>query len=187
MRGKADDTGIDLHISNVGGVHTKSEFHLYCLYYFLYGGRGIFFALVRPYLPSTLDGGTDIQIGLFVDPCFRKGLKAAWRRDTGPILPPFITANTTTNANNPSDNSDSTIFSKKSEINSSLMPMMSYQPDESINQEQQEPKVERRRRVSEMDVVAAVTQLTPDLEGGLAGTPGTGGRGSWKELDDSVL
>lgn len=124
------------------------------------------------------------QIGLFVDPCFKKGLKAAWRRDTGPILPPFITANPNTNANNPSDNSDSTIFSKKSGINSSLMPMISYQPDESINQEQHEPKVERRRVMSEMDVVAAVTQITPDLEPGI---PGTGRRGSRKELDDSVL
>lgn len=124
------------------------------------------------------------QIGLFVDPCFRKGLKAAWRRDTGPILPPFITANLNTNANNQSDNSDSTILSTKAEINSSLMPMISYQPDESINQEQHEPKVERRRRTSEMDVVAAATQITPELE---AGIPGTGRRGSRKELDDSVL
>lgn len=64
------------------------------------------------------------------------------------------------------------------------MPMISYQPDESINQEQHEPKVERRRVMSEMDVVAAATQITPDLE---AGIPGTGRRGSRKELDDSVL
>jgi hypothetical protein len=37
---------IDLHVANVGGIHTARQFHFYCLYYFLYGGRGIFFALV---------------------------------------------------------------------------------------------------------------------------------------------
>jgi hypothetical protein len=43
---------IDLHVANVGGIHTARQFHFYCLYYFLYGGRGIFFALVSPQQPS---------------------------------------------------------------------------------------------------------------------------------------
>lgn len=36
----------DLYISAAGGVHSKTVYGLYCLYYFLYGARGIFFAAV---------------------------------------------------------------------------------------------------------------------------------------------
>jgi len=62
----------DLFISAQGGVKNKTVYGLYCVYYFLYGGRGIFFA----------------ALGLFVDPCLPRGLRAAWKahfpRDPGP-------------------------------------------------------------------------------------------------------
>lgn len=152
---------IDLHVANVGGIHTARQFHFYCLYYFLYGGRGIFFAL----------------IGLIVDPCFRKGIKAAWRKDTGPQLPPMaITADITSSDFN----------TKKPEINSSLMPMVSYNPNQSMveqDAEQIQGQKTAGRRMSEMDFMAAITQLAPDVEAAPA-TPGSGGR---KEMYDSVL
>jgi hypothetical protein len=122
-------------------------------------------------------GGTNNQIGLIVDPCFRKGIKAAWRKDTGPLLPPMaVTADIT-----PSD-----FNSKKTEINSSLMPMVSYNPNQSIGEqgaEQVQGQKTMGRRMSEMDFMAAITQLVPDVEAGPA-TPGSGGR---KEMYDSVL
>jgi hypothetical protein len=46
----------DLYMSAAGGVKSRSVYALYCIYYFLYGGRGIFFAL----------------LGIFVDPCLRR-------------------------------------------------------------------------------------------------------------------
>lgn len=46
----------DLYMSAVGGVKSESVYALYCIYYFLYGGRGIFFAL----------------LGIFVDPSLRR-------------------------------------------------------------------------------------------------------------------
>ena len=36
----------DLVISRDGGVYSRSAYALYCIYYFLYGGRGIVFAFV---------------------------------------------------------------------------------------------------------------------------------------------
>jgi hypothetical protein len=45
----------DLYISAEGGVKSTGVYGLYCVYYFLYGGRGIVFAC----------------LGIFVDPCFR--------------------------------------------------------------------------------------------------------------------
>jgi hypothetical protein len=38
-----------------GGVHTKAVYVLYCMYYFLYGGRGIVFAMVRCRSEDTAD------------------------------------------------------------------------------------------------------------------------------------
>lgn len=37
----------DLYISKAGGVKSSTVYGLYCIYYFLYGGRGIVFAAVR--------------------------------------------------------------------------------------------------------------------------------------------
>ncbi len=51
----------DLYISAEGGVHSQSVYGLYCIYYFLYGGRGVVFAC----------------LGIFVDPCLRRGLRIA--------------------------------------------------------------------------------------------------------------
>lgn len=53
----------DLYFSASGGVKNQATYGLYCVYYFLYGGRGIFFA----------------ALGLFVDPCIGRGLKAIWK------------------------------------------------------------------------------------------------------------
>lgn len=36
----------DLYISKAGGVYSNAVYGLYCIYYFLYGGRGIVFAAV---------------------------------------------------------------------------------------------------------------------------------------------
>jgi hypothetical protein len=75
---------------------------------------------------------------------------------------------------------------KKTEINSSLMPMISYNPNQSTVEqgtEQVHGQKTMGRRMSEMDFMAAITQLTPDVEAGPA-TPGSGGR---KEMYDSVL
>ena len=36
----------DLYISKTGGVKSEAVYGLYCIYYFLYGGRGIVFASV---------------------------------------------------------------------------------------------------------------------------------------------
>jgi hypothetical protein len=75
---------------------------------------------------------------------------------------------------------------KKPEINSSLMPMISYNPNQSTVEqgtEQIQGQKTMGRRMSEMDFMAAITQLAPDVEAGLA-TPGSGGR---KEIYDSVL
>jgi len=46
----------DLYISAAEGVWSKSVYALYCVYYFLYGGRGIFFAI----------------LGIFIDPCLKR-------------------------------------------------------------------------------------------------------------------
>lgn len=43
---EADIAVADLYMSKVGGVHSRSVYGLYVLYYFLYGGRGIFFVFV---------------------------------------------------------------------------------------------------------------------------------------------
>lgn len=53
----------DLYLSAIGGVHDKPTYILYCIYYFLYGARGIVF----------------VALSLFVDPCLIRGVKAAWR------------------------------------------------------------------------------------------------------------
>jgi hypothetical protein len=53
----------DLYISSQGGVKNSAVYGLYRLYYFLYGARGIVFAM----------------LGLFVDPCLPRGLKQAWK------------------------------------------------------------------------------------------------------------
>lgn len=45
-------SGVDLYISAVGGVHSEVAYAFYVVYYFLYGGRGIFFALVSD--PSSI-------------------------------------------------------------------------------------------------------------------------------------
>lgn len=57
----------DLYFSATGGVKTQLAYGLYNVYYFLYGGRGIFFAF----------------LGLFVDPCIGRGLKAVWKSKYG--------------------------------------------------------------------------------------------------------
>ena len=75
---------------------------------------------------------------------------------------------------------------KKPEINSSLMPMVSYNPNQSIVEQDAEQVQGQKtvgRRMSEMDFMAAITQLTPDVEAGPA-TPGSRDR---KEMYDSVL
>jgi predicted phage tail protein len=80
----------------------------------------------------------------------------------------------------------SDFITKKPEINSSLMPMVSYNPNQStIEQGAEEVQGQKTmgRRMSEMDFMAAITQLAPDVEAGPA-TPGSGGR---KEMYDSVL
>lgn len=75
----------DLYISAKGGVRTKGVYRLYCIYYFLYGSRGMVFAC----------------LGIFVDPCFRRvsllslvksvslsqGLRAAWAGPSGDLVP----------------------------------------------------------------------------------------------------
>jgi len=98
-------------------------------------------------------------------------------------------------------NADSSeyMYTKKPELNTSLMPMISYNPDQtqiqtptqaSTRQEQEQVQVQddqekgSGRRTSDMDIMAAITQLSPDLE---AGPPTQGVRGSRKEVDDSVL
>jgi hypothetical protein len=43
----------DLYISARGGVKTRAVYGLYCVYYFLYGGRGIIFAMVSASRNST--------------------------------------------------------------------------------------------------------------------------------------
>ncbi|WWD19883.1 hypothetical protein CI109_104352 [Kwoniella shandongensis] len=53
----------DLYVSNRGGVGTNYVFGVYCFYDFLYGGRGMFYAL----------------LAIAVDPCLVRGLKAAWK------------------------------------------------------------------------------------------------------------
>jgi hypothetical protein len=84
------------------------------------------------------------------------------------------------------DITSSDFNTKKPEISSSLMPMVSYNPNQSIAEqgtEQIQGQNTVGRRMSEMDFMAAITQLTPEVEAGPA-TPGSGGR---KEMDDSVL
>ena len=64
--------------------------------------------------------------------------------------------------------------------------MVSYNPNQSIveqGSEQVQGQKTAGRRMSEMDFMAAITQLAPDVEAGPA-TPGSGGR---KEMYDSVL
>ncbi|KAI9633836.1 uncharacterized protein MKK02DRAFT_38499 [Dioszegia hungarica] len=56
-------TGEDLAYTGRGGVESQGEYAVYCIYYFLYGGRGLFFGL----------------IGILVDPCIRRGLPAAYQ------------------------------------------------------------------------------------------------------------
>jgi hypothetical protein len=84
------------------------------------------------------------------------------------------------------DITSSEFITKKTGINSSLMPMVSYIPNQStVEQDAEQIQGEKTvgRRMSEMDFMAAITQLAPDVEAGPA-TPGSGGR---KEMYDSVL
>ncbi|KAI9638993.1 uncharacterized protein MKK02DRAFT_42023 [Dioszegia hungarica] len=53
----------ELCVTQAEGVHSRPVFVLYCIYYFLYGGRGIAFA----------------ALAFFIDPCFRRALGEAWR------------------------------------------------------------------------------------------------------------
>lgn len=48
----------DLYISKVGGVYSTAVYGLYVVYYLLYGGRGIVFALVSLALASNADGSS---------------------------------------------------------------------------------------------------------------------------------
>jgi hypothetical protein len=98
------------------------------------------------------------------------------------MLPPVaITANPT--------NNDSSEYTRKPELNTSLMPMISYNPDQAEtvqDNHNQDAEKGRGRRMSEMDMMAAITQLAPELEAGQ--TPIVQGRrGSRQELHDSVL
>jgi len=56
-------TAGDLYISAAEGVLSKPVYALYCIYYFLYGGRGIVFAI----------------LGIFVDPCLRRVSRSIFR------------------------------------------------------------------------------------------------------------
>lgn len=82
-------------------------------------------------------------------------------------------------------NQSSEYSTKKPELNSSLMPMISYNPDQYIQEQAHVPREKSMgRRMSQMDIMAAITQLAPDVEAGPT-TPGVdGGR---KEMYDSVL
>jgi hypothetical protein len=60
------------------GVETRGIYALYCIYYFLYGGRGIAFAAVS-HLISHFYPGLTFQLAFFIDPCFRRALGEAWR------------------------------------------------------------------------------------------------------------
>ncbi|CAK9780256.1 unnamed protein product [Cutaneotrichosporon oleaginosum] len=53
----------DLYISLQGGVKSKAVYGLYCVYYLFYGVRGVTFAM----------------LAVIVDPCLRKGFRAAYR------------------------------------------------------------------------------------------------------------
>lgn len=53
----------DLYISLQGGVHSRAVYGLYCVYYLFYGVRGVCFAM----------------LAVIVDPCLRKGFRAAYR------------------------------------------------------------------------------------------------------------
>ncbi|BEI92232.1 uncharacterized protein CcaverHIS019_0410520 [Cutaneotrichosporon cavernicola] len=57
----------DLYISLQGGVHSRAVYGLYCVYYLFYGVRGVCFAM----------------LAAFVDPCLRKGFRAAYREKFG--------------------------------------------------------------------------------------------------------
>ncbi|WVF67370.1 hypothetical protein IAT40_002125 [Kwoniella sp. CBS 6097] len=56
-------TAGDLYLTGSGGVNSRSDFVLFLVYNFLYGGRGIIFAC----------------LGIFVDPCLSRGFKAVLR------------------------------------------------------------------------------------------------------------
>ncbi|OCF44534.1 hypothetical protein I317_01606 [Kwoniella heveanensis CBS 569] len=56
-------TAGDLYLTITGGVNSRSDFILFLVYNFLYGGRGIIFAC----------------LGIFVDPCLARGFKAVLR------------------------------------------------------------------------------------------------------------
>jgi hypothetical protein len=122
------------------------------------------------------------QLGLFVDPCLRKGLKAAWRGKPATFQPPVTMSVVTEDVY------------KKSEINSSLLPMVSYGATTTtatssslghatLSSSSQLAKLEETgereamglvfeapastyagRRGSEMSVMAANTQLQPEVD-----------------------
>lgn len=56
---------------------------------FLRVGEFLYFEQV----PQSSSGiATDPQLGIFVDPCLRNGMREAWRSPTKPTLPPFMTS-----------------------------------------------------------------------------------------------
>lgn len=112
-------------------------------------------------------------------------MRAAWRKDPGPLVPPFSELPTS-----------SDLSPNKSDINSSMLPMISYEGGGILRRES-EIKVEAlpgaARRESEMDIVAAMGQSHPeglssarDVEAAPVPTAHTR-RGSRKEVDGSVL
>jgi hypothetical protein len=143
-----------------------------------------------------MSGPADTQIGLIVDPCFRKGIKAAWRPPPVLFRPPITEI-------------ADTDLTKKSETNSSLLPMLSYQvppagftsiaptPMTQVSEEVKEQNQDDGRRggrgVSEMDIMAAVTLISPEQmeearpPAPVAQEPVSLRRGGRMEVNDSVL
>jgi hypothetical protein len=142
-----------------------------------------------------MSGPSDTQIGLIVDPCFRKGIKAAWRPPPVLVRPPITEI-------------ADTDLTKKSETNSSLLPMLSYQVppagvtsiatpmtqvSEEVKAQTQDDGRRGGRRVSEMDIMAAVTMISPEQmeearpPAPVAQEPVSLRRGGRMEVNDSVL
>jgi hypothetical protein len=82
----------DIYLTTHGGVNTPTDWRLYCIFTFLYGSRGLVFALVC-HFNRRAEKADRWQLMIFVDPCLRKvswihlhcaslsdhqGAKAAW-------------------------------------------------------------------------------------------------------------
>lgn len=124
-----------------------------------------------------------------MDPCLRRGMRAAWRGPESTFEPPVSVTLATED-----------VTQKKSEFDTALLPSVNYSPRtivtsfaHGIETAAQAVSAQIDRRDSDLDIMAAITQIQPDTdvqraaEEAVSIPSGNTRRGARKEMDDTIL